>query len=236
MFIPLKDEIPTTRKPIVTVIIIAVNTLIYIYTATLPQLQLRFFVSQFALIPYDLTHLSESLPAYSFPAYLTPLTSMFLHGGLLHLGGNMLFLWVFGNNIEDHLGPIKYILFYLVSGLAAAGMFVLFSPNSQIPLVGASGAIAGVMGAYFVLYPRAKILTLIFLFYFIRIVRIPAAFVLGFWIFYQILMSALDTGSGGGVAWLAHVGGFGFGYIIFRIFSSRIGRDRGQRIYRMDWS
>jgi membrane associated rhomboid family serine protease len=236
MFIPLKDDNPTSRKPIITIALIAVNSLVYIYSATLPQPQLQFFIAQFALIPYDIFHLTPSLPGSAFPEYLTLLTSMFLHGGLLHLGGNMLFLWVFGNNVEDYLGPIKFALFYLASGIAAAALFIIFGPNSQVPLVGASGAIAGVMGAYFVLYPRARILTLIFLFYFIRVVRIPAAIVLGFWIFYQIFMSAIDANAQGGVAWLAHVGGFAFGWILFKIFSSRRNKGDGQRIYRLDWS
>ena len=146
---------------------------------------------------------------------------MFLHGGFMHLIGNMLFLWIFGNNIEDVLGPVKFIIFYLVAGLAANFLFVLFSPNSDIPLVGASGAIAGVLGAYLVLYPRARIVTLMWIFYFIRIVKLPAKFMLGFWFFYQLFMSMTDFAGGGGVAWLAHVGGFAYGYLWFRLKKKR---------------
>jgi membrane associated rhomboid family serine protease len=234
MFIPLRDENPTSRKPIVTIIIIAINCLIYLYGLTKPTAALQRFIVQYALIPSELTHFVELTPYSSVPILLTPLTSMFLHGGFMHLAGNMLFLWVFGNNIEDYLGPIKFILFYLLSGFAADFLFVLFSPNSQIPLIGASGAISGTLGAYLVLYPRARILTLIFLFYFIRIVRMPAMVVLGFWIVYQIIMSAIDSGSGGGVAWLAHVGGFAFGWILFKIISFWR-RDKRQKIYRVEW-
>jgi membrane associated rhomboid family serine protease len=234
MFIPLRDENPTSRKPIVTIIIIAINCLIYLYGLTKPTAALQRFIVQYALIPSELTNFVELTPYSSVPILLTPLTSMFLHGGFMHLAGNMLFLWVFGNNIEDYLGPIKFILFYLLSGFAADFLFVLFSPNSQIPLIGASGAISGTLGAYLVLYPRARILTLIFLFYFIRIVRMPAMVVLGFWIVYQIIMSAIDSGSGGGVAWLAHVGGFAFGWILFKIISFWR-RDKRQKIYRVEW-
>lgn len=234
MFFPLRDENPTTRKPIVTVALIVINCLIYLYGLTKPTQELQRFIVQYALIPSELTNLVELTPYASVPILLTPLTSMFLHGGFMHLGGNMLFLWVFGNNIEDYLGPIKFLLFYLLSGFAADFLFVVFSPDSQIPMIGASGAIAGILGAYMVLYPRAKILTLVFLFYFIRIVRMPAMIVLGFWIVFQLIMSAIASGSGGGVAWLAHVGGFAFGWILFRIISFWR-KDKEPKIYRVSW-
>lgn len=233
MFIPLKDESPARRLPIVTILLIAINALVYFYSMTKGIQGFQAFIFQFGLIPVEITHFAEITPHIPAPVFLTPLTSMFMHGGFMHLAGNMLFLWVFGNNVEDHLGPVKFIIFYLAAGLIGDFLFIAFSPNSDVPLVGASGAIAGIMGAYFVLYPRARILTLVFLFYFIRVIRVPAALVLGFWIFYQILMSALSSDVGGGVAWLAHVGGFGFGWLWFRIFSgSRAGRSQ---IYRMEW-
>lgn len=221
MFFPLKDENPTYSKPILTVSLIVINCLVYFYSWPMHQKVFQIFMFKYGLIPYELVHMAELTPDFAVPVFLTPFTSMFLHGGFLHLAGNMLFLWIFGNNIEDYLGSVKFIIFYLVSGLAAVFLFVLFGPNSKVPLVGASGAIAGVLGAYLVLYPRAKILTLIWLFYFIRIVKLPASFMLGFWFFYQLLMSAASSGTGGGVAWLAHVGGFAFGWAWFKFFASK---------------
>ena len=218
MFFPIKDENPTVNKPYVTVSLIVINVLVYLYTMPMSRKAFQIFMYKFGLIPYELVHVEELTPQYAVPVFLTPLTSMFLHGGFWHLLGNMLFLWIFGNNIEDFLGPVKFTIFYFASGLAAVVLFVVFGPNSQVPLVGASGAIAGVLGAYLILYPHARILTVIFLF-FIQIVRIPAKFLLGFWFFYQLLMSVM--GGGGGVAWLAHVGGFAFGYIWFRYVAGR---------------
>ncbi|PKK84457.1 MAG: rhomboid family intramembrane serine protease [candidate division Zixibacteria bacterium HGW-Zixibacteria-1] len=218
MFFPIKDENPTVNKPYVTVSLIVINVLVYMYTFPMNAKVFQIFMYKFGLIPFELVHLEELTPRYAVPILLTPLTSMFVHGGFMHLFGNMLFLWIFGNNIEDYLGPVKFTIFYFVSGLAAVFLFVLFGPNSQIPLIGASGAIAGVLGAYLVLFPRARIVTLIWLF-FIQVVRIPAKFLLGFWFFYQLLMSAM--GGGGGVAWLAHVGGFAFGYLWFRFVAAR---------------
>ncbi|UCD17363.1 MAG: rhomboid family intramembrane serine protease [Candidatus Zixiibacteriota bacterium] len=221
MFLPLKDENPTINRPYATVALIAINVLIYLYSLPMSARGYQIFLFQFGLIPFEVTHLTELTPQFSVPILLTPFSSMFLHGGFMHLAGNMLYLWIFGNNIEDYLGPVKFILFYVVSGLAAAFLFIIFSPSSQIPMVGASGAIAGIMGAYIVLYPRARIVTLLFLFYFIRLIHVPASVVLGFWFVYQLFMSAAAAGGGGGVAWLAHVGGFVFGYAWFRFVAAR---------------
>ena len=229
MFFPIKDENPTTNKPYVTVGLIVINVLIYLYTFPMSARAFQLFIFKFGLIPYELVHLEELTPELSVPVLLTPFTSMFVHGGFMHLLGNMLFLWIFGNNIEDFLGPVKFIIFYIASGLAAVALFVLFGPNSQVPLVGASGAIAGVLGAYLILYPHARILTLIWLF-FIQIVRIPAKIMLGFWFFYQLLMSLM--GGGGGVAWLAHVGGFAFGWLWFRYIAGRRQRKWKRQIMR----
>ncbi|MFQ5722683.1 MAG: rhomboid family intramembrane serine protease, partial [Candidatus Aminicenantales bacterium] len=203
MFIPLKDENPTSRFPYVTVLFISLNILIFFYQVLSPQ-GLHYFVYKMGAIPYEITHL-KAVPI--FPRIFPPLsliTSMFLHGGFLHLFGNMLYLWIFGNNIEDFLGPIRFVLFYLLSGLGASLTHIIFNPNSQVPMIGASGAIAGVLGAYLILYPRARVLTLVFLFFFIRIIPIPAAIILGFW----FLLQLLNIGFGGGVAWFAHIGGF----------------------------
>jgi membrane associated rhomboid family serine protease len=229
MFLPIKDENPTRNKPYATFILILINCLVYLYSITKSTRGYQIFLYQFGLIPYEIFHLTELTPEFASPILLSPFTSMFLHGGFMHLAGNMLYLWIFGNNIEDHLGPVKFLLFYFVSGLAAAFLFIIFSPSSDVPMVGASGAIAGVLGAYLVLFPKARVLTVMFLFYFIRMIYLPAKVILGFWFFYQLLMSAVSTGGGGGVAWLAHVGGFAFGWIWFRFLLRRrpkIGRGR----------
>jgi membrane associated rhomboid family serine protease len=232
MFIPLKDENPTRNKPVVTFTLIVINCLVYFYSITKSGQGFQIFTFQFGLIPYEIVHLTELTPQISSPILLTPFTSMFMHGSFMHLAGNMLYLWIFGNNIEDFLGPVKFVIFYLAAGLAADFLFVVFSPSSQIPLVGASGAIAGVLGAYLILYPRARVLTVMFLFYFIRMIYLPAKIILGFWFFYQLLMSLVATGGGGGVAWLAHVGGFGFGWIWFRFVSGRRQRVWRNKIYQ----
>jgi membrane associated rhomboid family serine protease len=170
------------------------------------------------MLPAEITHFSELTPELAFPVILTPITSMFLHGGFAHLGGNMLYLWIFGNNIEDHMGHVKFAIFYLISGLAAVALFTLFEPNGTTPLIGASGAISGVLGAYMVMYPRARVLTLIWIVFFIRLIWLPAVFILGYWIVIQLFMalSSVNAQQAGGVAWFAHIGGFAFGWIYFR--------------------
>ncbi len=205
MFIPLKDENPTSRVPVVTFLLIAANVLVYFYQVLSPE-GLEFYVLKMGAIPYELTHFTtlRGIPRLLPP--LTLLTSMFLHGSLFHLLGNMLYLWIFGNNIEDFLGSFRFVLFYLVAGLGAGLTHILFHPNSQIPVVGASGAIAGILGAYLVLYPAARVLTLVF----IWIIPVPAAFLLMIWFFGQVM----NVGLGGGVAWFAHIGGFLIGIFL----------------------
>lgn len=216
MFLPLRDENPTNRIPVITIFIIALNCLIFLYQVFSPQ-GLDYYTLKMGAIPYEITHFKAlaHIPRLSPP--LTLFTSMFLHGSLFHLLGNMLFLWIFGNNMEDFLGPFRFFFFYLLSGLGASFTHIVFNPNSQVPMIGASGAIAGVLGAYFILYPRARVLTLVFLFVFIRVVPIPAAYVLGFW----FLMQVLNIGLGGGVAWFAHIGGFLIGVALIKVFSRR---------------
>ncbi len=216
MFIPLKDENPTSRFPYVTVFFIGLNILIFFYQILSPQ-GLQYYVYKMGAIPYEITHFKtlSFFPRISPP--LSLITSMFLHGGLFHLFGNMLYLWIFGNNIEDFLGPIRFVLFYLFSGLGASLTHIIFNPNSQVPMIGASGAIAGVLGAYLILYPGAKVLTLVFLFFFIRILPIPAAVILGLWFLAQVL----NIGLGGGVAWFAHIGGFLIGIGLIKIYSKK---------------
>jgi membrane associated rhomboid family serine protease len=165
--------------------------------------------------------------------WLTLFTSMFMHGSLLHLGGNMLFLWIFGNNIEDSMSPWRFAVFYLLGGLVAVGAQVLADPSSTAPTVGASGAIAGVLGAYALLYPRARVITVIFIIIFFTIVELPALLVLGFWILIQLFLGANDllspaVAGGGGVAYFAHIGGFLFGLLAIRLFANRVQDDYEQ--------
>jgi membrane associated rhomboid family serine protease len=205
MFLPLKDDNPTSRVPVFTLLLIAVNVAVFFSQALSPQ-GLEFHVVRMGAIPYELTHFTtlRGLPRLAPP--LTLLTSMFVHGGLFHLLGNMLYLWIFGNNIEDYLGKVRFVLFYLLAGLGASATHVIFHPNSQLPMVGASGAIAGILGAYLVLYPRARVLTLV-LFW---IVPVPATLLLILWFLGQVM----NVGLGGGVAWFAHIGGFLIGVLL----------------------
>lgn len=237
MFIPIKDDAPTVRKPYLTVSLIAANTLIFLYSITQGVEGFTAITYRFGFIPVELVHSVELTPTLPASPYLTAVTSMFMHGGWFHLIGNMLFLWIYGNNVEDYFGPIKFFIFYILSGLAAVALFTLFGPNSQVPLVGASGAIAGVMGAYMVLHPRARI-TVLIIFFFIQFVVLPAKVVLGIWFAIQLFMSFAGSATGGGVAWMAHVGGFVFGYAVMRLLVGRrrgVPPSQGQRIYKMDW-
>jgi membrane associated rhomboid family serine protease len=216
MFIPLRDENPTRRFPAITILLIVLNSGIFIYQVVSPQ-GLSYHVMRMGVVPYEISHFRSLAEGLRLSPPLTLFAAMFLHGSLFHLLGNMLFLWIFGNNIEDYLGPLRFILFYFLSGLGATFVQVVFSPNSRIPMIGASGAIAGVLGAYLVLYPAARVLTLVFLFFIIRVVAIPAAYVLGLWFVLQVL----NVGLGGGVAWFAHIGGFIVGIGLIRVISRR---------------
>jgi membrane associated rhomboid family serine protease len=209
--------------PILTVGLIIINCLVHFYQMTLPVRAEQLFIYQFGLIPVELTHLTDMTPEIPFPVLLSPFTSMFLHGDLMHLGGNMLYLWIFGNNIEDYLGHIKFLAFYILSGLAAVLLFTIVEPNGEIPLVGASGAIAGILGAYIIIYPRARVLTFIWIIFFIRLIWLPAVFLLGYWFVLQLIMgvSSMGASQGGGVAWFAHIGGFAFGWLVMRFYNRR---------------
>ncbi|MHB8670732.1 MAG: rhomboid family intramembrane serine protease [Acidimicrobiales bacterium] len=231
--IPLKDYNPTRRRAVMTLLLIAANVFVYFFvqphgTGLDPRsaaaLQSRFTIAH-AAIPCEVVHQrplsigdvvdrcgSSSDPRQPFPhknVDLAVLYSMFLHGSLLHIGGNMLFLWIFGNNIEDALGAGAYLLFYLVSGVVAAAAYILTQPSSPVPIVGASGAIAGVMGAYLVLFPDVRIRSLIFVGFFVLFRDVAAKWLLAFWFVLQFF-----TSPGSGVAWMAHVGGFAFGALI----------------------
>ena len=273
--IPLKDNIPTLRFPLVTVVLIAINVVVYFGFQhgglSLPNDDSK--TVKYAAIPYEITHpgkkcgeitdqspasVPESVareikvdqqnhivctgkpglldalrtsPGDSQPAwYLTILFAMFMHGSLLHIAGNMLFLWIFGNNIEDSMGRVRFTIFYLLGGIAAAYAQSWVHPNDIVPTLGASGAIAAVLGGYAVLYPRARVLTLIFIIIFFTIVELPALFVLGAWFLLQLLDGAtLNAASGGGgVAYFAHIGGFVFGLATIKLFANRVRHDYQQ--------
>jgi membrane associated rhomboid family serine protease len=215
--IPLRDELPTRRRPYVTVGFIALNCLVFVWQITQPETVQQRIIYTFGATPLYLMRDVNLLP--QFPGHgLTLLTSMFLHGGLLHLAGNMLYLWIFGNNIEDAIGHGKFVLFYLLSGIAAVVAHMAFDVTSPIPMIGASGAISGVLGAYALLYPHARVVVMFWLFIFIRMVRVPAVIVLGLWFVMQ-LSGILGSGAtSGGVALLAHVGGFIFGLATIYLF------------------
>ena len=235
--LPFRDNIPTERFPLITVVFIAINVLVY-FLLELPAmetvLQQATFFSQYGMTPCvisgaecDLSGVSvEVVSAWSsrsFSAYPTLITSMFLHGGLLHLGGNMLFLWIFGNNVEDSMGRIRFIVFYLLCGLIASVAQIMIDPASVIPNVGASGAIAGVLGAYILLYPHARVTTLVFLFFFITFIELPAVVVLLMWFVLQLFSgtSSLLAENETGVAYFAHVGGFVAGFLLIKLFTKR---------------
>jgi membrane associated rhomboid family serine protease len=221
--IPLKDDIPTRRTPVVTIALIAINVIVY-FAFEQGLLGLGDVgnerVIDFGAIPSEITDPGSHATPGDQPSFvITIFTSMFLHGSLLHLGGNMLFLWIFGNNIEDSMGRLTFVAFYLLGGLAALGLQVVTDPNSMVPTVGASGAIAGVLGAYARLYPRARVVTLVF--------TLPALLVLGLWFLLQLLPAFSEpiTGAGGGVAYFAHIGGFLFGVLLIKLFANNVHED-----------
>ena len=221
--IPLRDDNPTNTTPFVTIGLVVACTLVFFYEITLGPQGGERFVYRYGAIPAVIFGL-ESLPrkVMAMPPYITLITSMFLHGGLMHLIGNMLYLWIFGNNIEDAMGHVRFILFYLVCGVIAAMSHAAFDPDSVVPMIGASGAISGVLGAYLLLFPRAHVMVLIPLGFFFTRMNIPAGFVLGFWFIFQILSGAAKVGgAGGGVAWFAHVGGFVAGMVLIGFFKHR---------------
>lgn len=221
---PIWDDVPTKKFPLITVILIALNSMMFFYQLSLGG-KFNEFIYSMGLLPFEITHHIDLFPAGPSLIYLTIFSSMFMHGSIVHLLGNMLFLWIFGNNVEDYLGRKKYFLFYLICGIAAACTQIVFNPDSKVPMVGASGAIAGVLGAYSMLFPRAKITTVIIFIFFIRLIKLPAIIVLGFWIIYQFLygISSLAATTGeGGVAWFAHIGGFITGIILIKLFKPYI--------------
>ena len=246
---PLKDDIPTRRFPILTVAIIVACAVVYfVFEQGLWTLgdTGNERVVEYGAIPYEITHpgdecgattsgqiACEGQPGVSgtapdqAPWWVTVFSSMFMHGSLLHLGGNMLFLWIFGNNIEDSMGRVRFVLFYLLGGIAALLAQVLIDTGSTVPTVGASGAIAAVLGGYAILYPRARVITLVFIIIIITVIELPALVVLGLWFLLQLLPAFSEpvVDSGGGVAYFAHIGGFIFGLLLIRVFADRVHED-----------
>ncbi len=229
--IPLKDDAPRITTPGITYFLIIANTVVFLFEWLLAPTARQGFVYQFGLVPANLTGLfSGALRIPTEGALIPVFTSMFLHGSWLHLIANMWALWIFGDNVEDHLGHFLYLLMYLISGIAASVVHWFFNLNSTIPSVGASGAIAGIMGAYFVLYPRARVLTIV-PFFFVFFLWLPAWIVLGYWFVAQFLSGAATaiaatSSTTGGIAFWAHVGGFLAGVLLIRLFPSRPRRYR----------
>jgi membrane associated rhomboid family serine protease len=227
--IPLRDDQPRFSTPFVTYFLVALNLLIFLFEAALTPDSLKILLYQFGMVPANITNYLSGSSRLGLVAVLLPaLTSMFLHGSWMHVIGNMWFLWIFGDNIEDYLGHFSYLSFYLASGLAAAFAQVILSPHSQVPTVGASGAIAGVLGAYFVLYPKARVLIwfpILFLFH------LPAWVMLGYWFLMQFVSGAATSlaaysDTRGGVAFWAHVGGFVAGIVLVKLIPERPRRYR----------
>lgn len=214
MLIPIRDNNPTQRFAIFNYTFIAINVAIYFYQISLEPRQHYYFLLAYGAIPAKISALSNLGSLF---------TSMFLHGGLFHLLGNMLYLYIFGDNIEDLLGRFRYVLFYLASGLAAALTHVLVAPHSTLPMVGASGAISGILGAYLVNYPGARVLVAIPIFFYYRVFWVPSIVVLGIWFVMQLAFGLLSLGAdgGSGVAWFAHIGGFVFGMLFIKLMAPR---------------
>jgi membrane associated rhomboid family serine protease len=249
--LPIKDNIPTGRFPVVTVALILANVIVYILSIrhggsfwSGPD---SHEVVKYGAIPYTFTHWGKhcgltgditgsaivcqgqagvtGMPTGFLPTWETIFTSMFMHGSLLHIAGNMLFLWIFGNNVEDSMGPIRFIIFYLLGGLAALALQIGIGPNSTAPTIGASGAIAAVLGGYIVLYPQARVLTLVIIIFFFTVIELPALVMIGIWFIEQAIFGAVNltnpTGGGGGVAYFAHVGGFLFGLATIKLVATK---------------
>ncbi len=220
--IPLRDNLPTRAFPIVTVTIIGINVIVFVYEIHLGK-GYGEFIRFYGMMPYRLNNPSLASLHGGLNPYLSIFTSMFIHAGYLHLIGNMLYLWIFGNNVEDCMGPFRFIVFYLFTGALATLSYAAITPSVKVPMIGASGAISGVLGGYLLSFPRARVLTVIFIGFFARIVTIPAFWVLLFWFMLQLIngVVSLGAGRGGGVAWFAHVGGFGAGLLLIKLFRRR---------------
>ena len=215
--IPLKDDNPTSGKPIVTYCVIGLCILIFLIQLSSQSYKTGELFYSYGLIPSVLIgHNQLPMDLYAIPGWLTIFTSMFMHGGFMHLAGNMLYMWIFADNIEDNLGPLRFLIFYLLAGIGAAMTQVLMDTHSQVPMIGASGAIGGVLGAYLINFPNARVLVLIPFGFFSQLLKIRALYVLGFWFILQFISS------GGGIAYAAHIGGFISGMILILFFNKKI--------------
>jgi membrane associated rhomboid family serine protease len=219
MLLPLRDDYPRVRLPPVVIALIALNTAVFLFELFLPPLDRVLFAHAFGMVPNQVVH--GHTPQ-------SVLTAMFIHGDVFHLLGNMWFLWVFGQRAEDAMGSVRFAIFYLLAGVVAAGTQILVNPVSLIPMVGASGAIAGVLGAYARIFPRARVRSLVFLIIFVFIWTLPAWWVLGLWFVGQFLSA---TSGAPGVAWFAHIGGFSIGYLLARVFVPRGRETRPEVVY-----
>jgi membrane associated rhomboid family serine protease len=243
----------------VTITLLVINVFVYLFLQRKSGIDFsgnsldQSSLTHYGAIPYEITHPGDhcdfvqtgvacegqsgvqGTASSQLPTGVTVFTSMFTHAGLLHLGGNMLFLWIFGNNVEDSMGHVRFVIFYVLGGLAALGLQIVIGPNSTVPTLGASGAIAAVLGGYILIYPRARVLTLIFLFVFFTFIEIPAFFFLFIWFAQQAIFGAIDltdpTGGSGGVAYFAHIGGFAFGLLAIKLFAQRRSAAYGQPKY-----
>jgi membrane associated rhomboid family serine protease len=243
--IPLKDNIPTRSFPVLTVSLIVINVIVFVFLQHGGHFGLGAPNDQnlvrWGLIPYEITHpgkqcdlvaggnvACEGQPGVSGEAssqpntWITFFTSMFMHGGFLHIAGNMLFLWMFGNNVEDSMSRWRYLLFYLLGGAVANFAQIAVDPGSTIPGIGASGAIAAVLGGYALLYPRARVITAVILIFFITLLDLPALLVLGAWFVLQLVDASVNSPLGGGVAYFAHIGGFVFGLLLIKLFANNV--------------
>ena len=219
--IPLRDTIRARRFPVVTVSIIALNILIFVFQATLPPPMLQQFVTAFGIVPALQLQLFRQAP-FGLETWMPMFTAMFLHGGWFHVLGNMLYLWVFGDNVEDALGRVRFLLFYLAAGLAGGLAHIASAPQSIIPTIGASGAVAGVLGAYFVTYPHARVLALVPLLFVFAFMELPAVLFLFLWIALQLFNGIAGIlGAANLVAWWAHVGGFTAGMLLIKLLGGR---------------
>jgi len=227
--IPLKDDNPTSLRPIVTYFIIGLCVLIFLLQFSTQSYKTGQLFYSYGLIPSVLMgHNQLPMDLYAIPGWLSIFTSMFMHGGFMHLAGNMLYMWIFADNIEDNLGPSKFLVFYVLSGIGAAMTQVLMDTHSQVPMVGASGAIGGVLGAYLINHPNARVLVLIPFGFFTQLIKIRALYVLGFWFILQFISS------GGGVAYAAHIGGFVSGMILILFFNKK--DKKKNKIIKGPWS
>ena len=217
---PIKDDNPTETRPFITCILIGLNILIFFYQIGLEEDARASLIFDYGFKPSHFFSYGNQL-YFEVSPLLTIFTSMFLHGGILHLLGNMLFLWIYGNNIEDSMGHTKFLIFYLLCGFAAALLQAIISIESSTPMIGASGAVSGVLSAYFLLFPKARVLTLLILFIFITFIRIPAGILIGFWFLSQIINAYFNDPNSPGVAWYAHIGGFLMGLFLIPFFKKK---------------